>query len=336
MTNNTNTIHSMTAYTSSQSDFASFGRITCEIKSVNSRFLDLYFKLPEYLSYLEPNIRSFISNKLSRGKVDISLYIKLDPEFKANNLYNKNIKEYLDLYNNIKSISNSNKITNQDLNISEVIKYLSIQEKSNNVNSFNPIEYLDNNLKSELDKNILNLLENAISDLISQRAKEGNTLQDVLINILNNLKSDVAILEELLPQASLDLKNKFMSKLSESIKDLSNTVNSSSNSAGREANIDLGQDLEIKVAQEVAVYLNKVDISEELARLKLHIDEVECNIKNINNNTVVGRRLDFLMQELMRETNTLSAKAVNIDFRNTAINLKVYIEQMREQIQNIE
>lgn len=327
----TNNVCSMTAYASCQQDFTNFGQVSCEIKSVNSRFLDLSIRLPDYLSQLESALRKSVSQKLKRGKVELSLYIKLDQEFKAGKLYKDQISDYLNLYKYIKqAICSTDKIEVQGLAISDLIKNLT----STSQYSQNKI-ILDNlvsqDFVQELQSSIVNLVEQGLAKLLAERQREGEVLKIALLDIVKNLRDNTQKLEELLPQVSLELKNKYKQKLSDTMSELLAVP-------GVEAstNDKLASDLEIKTAQEIAVYLNKADISEELTRLKLHIDEVENILTNLSKEGLVGRRLDFLMQELMRETNTLSAKAVNIDFRNTAINLKVYIEQMREQIQNIE
>lgn len=335
----TNSICSMTAYASCQQQFTNFGQVSCEIKSVNSRFLDLSIRLPDYLSQLESALRKSVSNVIKRGKVELSLYIKLDQEFKAGKLYKDQISDYLDLYKYIKQVileSDSNSTNKSDgievqgLAISDLIKNLTstAQYSQNKIILENLVSQ---DFMQELQGSIIYLVEQGLNKLLAERQREGDVLKTVLLNIVKKLRSDTQKLEELLPQTSLELKNKYKQKLSDTMFELL-----AEPSIAASTNDKLTSDLEIKTAQEIAVYLNKADISEELARLKLHIDEVENILVNLPEEALVGRRLDFLMQELMRETNTLSAKAVNIDFRNIAINLKVYIEQMREQIQNIE
>jgi uncharacterized protein (TIGR00255 family) len=316
----TNNVCSMTAYASCQQELNDYGLLTVEVKAVNSKYLDLNIRLPEYISYCEPIIRKAISDKIKRGKIDCTVYIKLNQNYKLDNLYNEQIIDYLNLYNKIRKLSDDLDINNQGLLITDLIKFINTQ-------SFAKQPLYDSYIQEEL----IRLIATAMEQLLMHRHKEGRVLQDNLLSILDCINSDISKLEQLAPVAQQDLANKFSTKLREVTHSFIQDVhNVHTDIRGKSSG---AVDLEIKIAQEIAVYLNKSDVSEELTRLRLHADEV-AHI--LNNGGAIGRKLDFLMQELMRETNTMSAKAVNIDFRNIAINLKVYIEQMREQIQNIE
>lgn len=311
-------INSMTGYARCQQNINKIGLLSCEIKTVNSRFLDIHFKLPDYLNYFESTIRKLLTENFTRGKVDVVCAIAFDNALKSEKCYVSQVNEYLRLFQNIKQLSNNAGIVTQDLIITDLIRELYNKE------GIRQQDYclFSSDIKNDIENNLLDLINKTIINLAEQRKREGQSLQCELLRILSNLKQELGNLESLLPQSMEDLKTKFKFKIKDSLSSLVTDLDS-----------DQEHEMEIRIAQDIVAYLNKIDINEELARLKVHVGEVE-NL--INSGGVVGRRLDFLMQELTREANTLSAKSVSIDFRNMAINLKVYIEQIREQIQNIE
>lgn len=312
----------MTAYASSQEDINKLALFTCEIKAVNSRFLDINFKLPDFLNFLEPEIRKALSGNFKRGKIEVFCTVKLDQVIKLDRVYTTQIREYLALYNNIKKLAQESGAETQNLLVTDLIKDITSRESSKQQIA----SLLDDQIKKDIENNLLELINKTIINLAEQRKREGVELQAVLLDILNLFKQDLTKLEGLLPKTIEQLQSKYKLKLQDSLVYLtSNTVS--------ELNTTQEQELQLKIAQEAVAYVNKIDINEELARLKVHLCEVESVL---NHGGIVGRKLDFLMQELTREANTLSAKSVDIEFRNIAINLKVYIEQMREQIQNIE
>lgn len=308
----------MTGYANCQQNVDNMGLISCEIKTVNSRFLDINVKLPDYLNYVEPSVRRLLASNFARGKFDVVCNIKFDNLVKTEKCYSDYIKGYLTLYNNIRQLSKEMGIVTQDLIITDLIRELYNKDgvRQQDFNLFSP------NSKNDIENNLLDLINKTIINLAEQRKREGQGLQAELLKILLLIKQEIHNLEVLLPQAMSELRSKFKLKIKESLSYLVVALNA-----------DQESELEIRIAQEVTAYLNKIDINEELIRLKVHVAEVD-NL--IHTGGVLGRKLDFLMQELTREANTLSAKSVNIDFRNIAVNLKVYIEQMREQIQNIE
>lgn len=317
----TTEICSMTAYANCQQAIAGIGSIHVEAKSVNSKFLDLNIKIPDYLSSFEPAIRRLISNSIKRGKVDYSLSINFDNAYSFEHLYGAQIRNYITLHADISKQLFEAGINSQDLTIIELIKYITSQ---------NTTKQTWTKMDNAIFVDIQNVAENLTSELIEKfkidRIKEGQGLRYVLQTILKELQGNLTALEKLLPQAQEDIITKFKFKLEDIKANFINTNISTINS-------DINSDFEQRVAQEVSIYLNKIDVAEELARLKIHAEEVK---QTLDAGGVVGRKLDFLMQELMREANTLSAKSVNIEFRNYAINMKLNIEQMREQIQNIE
>lgn len=319
-------INSMTAYASSQHRLDGLGLLACEVKTVNSRFVDLYIKAPDYLTFLETKIRSLISSRISRGKVDCVISVKFDPDFKIANFYSERVSEYLSLYKNLQEQSQSVGIRTQDLSLAELLKEMSGRD-SYGVSKQQLSNVLDSAFLHDFEQSILDLINKTFDSLILQRQREGFVLKNELQTVLNSLNADISKLEEILPEAQQEYIAKFQQKFTKYAGTMLDEISQNNKELKQDS------DFEVKLAHEMAIYLNKIDISEELARLKLHATEVS-NL--ITNGGVVGRKLDFLMQELMREANTLSAKSVHIDFRNIAINLKVYIEQLREQIQNIE
>lgn len=325
-------LQSMTAYASRSVEIENLGVLNCEIKTLNSKFLDIYCKLPDYLNFLEPAIRKLLVSSLGRGKLELSLSLKLDSSYKLEHVYNSKISEYLDLYQSALKLTENSGLAVQSLSVADLISEVNRQTvKSSSKESLNNFTRIDNDLinnQEDFNNYIISCVTDTVQDLQAERRREGAELKRELLNILNNLIIEVNKLEEVLPVAQESLIESYKAKFKKYVDNVLDEVFVSSNKE-----LVNGLDIDNKLATEIAVYLNKIDINEELARLKLHTEEV---MSLINKGGLVGRKLDFLMQELMRESNTLSAKSACVDFRNIAINLKVYIEQMREQIQNIE
>ncbi|WP_419419165.1 YicC/YloC family endoribonuclease [Legionella sp. D16C41] len=286
--------YSMTAFARAQSQFDEIG-FCWEIKSVNHRYLDVSFRLPEAWRFLETELRTIIRDYVSRGKLECQLKIIKQNLTEPGLMVNENL---LDKLVNITQSLAASKLLPNDLTLSTLLAWPGIiQTAELDVEPFK--------------QSVTQLFCDSLTILQQQRATEGTALkqhiQDRLQRLQEELNKATIVIKENIPQT----RDKLLTRL----KSLQLEVDNS------------------RIEQELAIILTKLDVSEELDRLKLHCQEVN---KVLNKDDAAGRRLDFLMQELNREANTLSAKSDNIDLTKSAVEMKVLIEQMREQIQNIE
>lgn len=287
---------------SSMTGFASyeykneFGSFVWEIRSVNQRFLEQYFKLPDELRSIEGDAREILKHELERGKVECTL--KFYPNIDNNNIhFNEKLAKQL--------VANA-ELVNSFLN-----------DKSNS--SFNPIDILawpgvidsgsadDDQVKNSA----LEGFKQAIAKLKDTRVREGEKLSTILLDKLNKIEQEVAKVTEHMP----DILKWQKDKIETAFKDLNVTLDPA------------------RLEQEIILIAQRIDVAEELDRLRSHVTETNAILKK---GGACGRRLDFMMQEFNRESNTLASKSINTEITNSAIELKVLIEQMREQIQNIE
>lgn len=274
-------------------------RVTVEMKSVNHRYLDLNIKLPKKLNYLESTIRNCVSEDVFRGKVD--LYITLTEHADSNYSVSCNINMAKMYYDTISAMATELGIEN-DLKASTVARFadvMEITEKESNEEDLSPL--------------VLEALSNCIKQFVESRISEGERLEADLTAKLDELSSLVDKLEERSPKIIEEYRTKLTEKINELLGD--NKVD------------------ETRIAQEVTIYADKVCIDEEMVRLKSHVVETK-NVFKLDKE--VGRKLDFLAQELNREANTILSKSTDVEIADIGITLKTLIEKIREQIQNIE
>ena len=273
-----------------------WGTIIWEIRSVNHRYLEPSFRLPDIARELEPQLRNSLRKALSRGKVEASFSYKLE----AND-------------------NDSNIAVNDDLVTQLTTAAQQISAILDRPAAINPLDILrwpgviiEENLdREDFLKQALGLFQQTLTGLIEHRQREGAELKLLIEQRLDGITEQVAIIRKILPSILQTQKQKLRDKLSDLI-----------------AELDAD-----RLEQEMVYLAQKSDVDEELDRLATHITEVRLALKNKG---VIGRRLDFLMQELNREANTLSSKAIVVETTQAAVEIKVLIEQMREQIQNIE
>ena len=281
--------YSMTAFAQVSAD-----DISWEIRSVNQRYLDITFGMPESLRVLEAPLRAKAKSFVSRGKIDCTLRLNNDSALPALTLDEGLLTALTDLQSKIASISG----TQPTRNALDLLRWPGIiKEPEQDVDS-----------QCETAKT---LFKDAMERLISMRATEGNELQRIIEEKLQQLAVRVSEVRSAMPAILAEHQQKIRNKLAE-----------------------LSTDADpFRLEQELVLLANKSDIAEELDRLDTHITEIR---NTLTLDESIGRRLDFLMQELNRETNTLSSKALDTDTTLTTVDMKVLIEQMREQIQNIE
>lgn len=287
-------IHSMTAFSRIQKQF-DVGDFCWEIRSVNHRYLDVSFRLPESFRFLEAELESLLRDKIHRGKLECHLKYKDTSCDNRSMLINiGTINALLDLSG---KLSASHHLAN-DMTVSQVLSWPGVVEA-------NPLDM------EELSQIALELFQKSIDKLCEVRAGEGRSLKAYVEDRLQALRQEVMKSKSIMVSMSAKTKDKLLTRLHELQMDVT----------------------EARVEQEIALLLAKLDVSEELDRLETHIAEVN---RTLNAEKVTGRRLDFLMQELNREANTLSSKSDSAELTLCAVEMKVLIEQMREQIQNFE
>ncbi|MBV1910908.1 MAG: YicC family protein [Kangiellaceae bacterium] len=287
-------IKSMTAF-ARQPIEKEWGTGAWEIRSVNSRFLETNFRLPESFRYLEFKLREKLRKKLSRGKIDCTLRVEMSQGAGDDISINKSLAESL-----LKSHQSLQQIAGieQPLDLTKMMLWPGIIKKTE-VDS------------DRMEKELLGSLDQAIEQLISMRAREGTSITDMIQQRLGTIGEQVVYVREEMPIIAKWQRDKILSRFEE---------------------IKLEFE-EARIEQEMVMIAQKIDVDEELDRLDAHIGEVARLLKK---GGVVGRRLDFLMQELNREANTLGSKSISAKTTAASVELKVLIEQMREQIQNIE
>ena len=276
-----------------------------EIKSVNSKSLDLKIFLPEYLSVFENELRQIVLKKISRGSV--FLKIKLNQQTEHQNNYILNDKVLLNVFEKIENIERICDEKNIPLEPLKALDFLAIKgvwEENKNFST-----NVDDIKKIVLDK-----IEELVVSLLQTRKKEGQGLHSILSEKLSSLTELRKAAEEILPARSNHLKKNFKSTIDGIISETSK--------------LD-----ENKIEQEIAIIAIKQDITEELDRLKVHIESMQ---DLLSSSGVVGKKLDFLSQELNREVNTICSKSQYSDLTKVGIEMKTVVDQFREQIQNVE
>ncbi len=269
-----------------------------EIKTVNNKYSDITVKSPKRLSFIEDKIRKQIANKITRGKVEVSVSFFDFSNKSKNVVLNKEIaKEYI---KQLREIADEN-------NLSENISVVEIAKLPDILNS------MDSDNDEKITNETLQCLNMALDSLIDMRKAEGeNIKQDLLIRIerVKNLVDKIA-------ENSKGIVEEYVSKLEKRVKEiLKNDV------------VD-----ENRIAQEAVIYADKTSIEEELTRLNSHIVQFK---ELVNSDGPVGKKLDFMIQEMNRETNTIGSKAGSGEITKEVIDLKVELEDIREQVQNIE
>jgi len=288
-------IHSMTGFASAEHQY-DFGRLSWEIRSVNHRYLEVGFRVPEEFRVLEPEIRRILGTYLSRGKIDATLRYSPAAAVSSSSLkLNRELADrLLTLQKELQDLSGME----QEPELQSLLRWPGLVEEQ----APNP---------QPLHEAALELLTKAAKDLKDSRGREGEQMSAAICDRLAGIEQWLAQIREWLPEIREALRQKLLSRVE-----------------------DLQQPLDPgRLEQEIAFVAQKMDVDEELDRLAAHVNETQLVLKR---DDPVGRRLDFLMQEFNRESNTLSSKSVDSRTTQAAVELKVLIEQMREQVQNIE
>ena len=290
-------IKSMTGYGKASGIFE-LKEYEVEIKSVNHRYSDISIKMPRTLSYLEEEVKKEISSKIKRGKIDVFItYYNGDIEDKEIKINTPIAKVYID---ELKKLAEQEGILS-NIEVTEISKFPDVLNIKNNQN--------DETIKDEL----LEVVSKAIDNLSEMRKQEGKKISEDLLKRVNIIKGKT----EKISTLSTGLIEEYVVKLEGRIKEIL-----------KNQEID-----QARLAQEVVIYADKCSIEEEVTRLKSHMLQFE---KLLDSKEPVGKKLDFIVQEMNRETNTIGSKANSLEITNEVINVKTEIENIREQIQNIE
>ena len=287
-------ILSMTGYAAQSRDLGPVS-LHLELRSVNSRYLDLTFRVSEDLRQAEPQLRELIGARIKRGKLECRLNLQHNTAAPQDLALNSGLLAQLE---RAQAGVRERMPEAALLSVSEVLRW--------------PGMLADDGLRFEdLQPGLLELARSAIDDMVASRGREGAKLADVIRERVAHMRQLVLRAAPLIPAQVIEHQERLSARLREAV-----------------ASLD-----EERIRQEVAVFAQRVDVAEELARLATHLDEVE---RILAVGGAAGKRLDFLMQELNREANTLGSKSFSSDLSAIAVELKLAIEQMREQVQNIE
>jgi uncharacterized protein (TIGR00255 family) len=272
-----------------------WGALVCELRSVNHRFLESGFRLPDELRAAEGELRQRLAREIKRGKVDCSIsYRRAQGAETALEVDTAALERLL---TSVRDISRSLP-GNPTVNVLDVLRWPGILRA-------------ETDSGDELLKATHALFGSTVEELIAARAREGQRLRELLEQRCNGLEALVAHVRTRLPEVQARVRTRLDDRLAE-----------------LKANVD-----QERLEQELAMLLQRLDVDEELDRLAGHIVEIR---RVIDGSEPAGRRLDFLMQELNREANTLSSKSQDLETTRSAVDMKVIIEQMREQVQNVE
>jgi uncharacterized protein (TIGR00255 family) len=303
-------VYSMTGYASAQhstanqstegdSKNASAGHIGMEIRSVNSRFLDLSFKLPEELRQFEPALRDKLNAALKRGKVEVRGSVESNtssivPEpgpklLQRLNAVQDNVRAWLPLAN--------------PLSVADVLRLCAVEKADNR----------------DWSADVTQLADQVLKELLAARQREGARLATMLLGHVEQLRSLAQQAVPLIPQLVAQQRARFLERWKDALELAEGTT--------------IPEAAQDRALTEATAFAIRIDVAEEITRLSSHLDELERLIKKGGE---IGKRLDFLIQELHREANTMGSKSAALELTHISVDMKVLIEQMREQVQNIE
>jgi uncharacterized protein (TIGR00255 family) len=287
-------IFSMTGFASATRELAA-ATLNIELRSVNHRYLDLQFRLPEDLRPLEPGLRELIVARLQRGKVECRSGLNPLPTAE------KPLELNIEVLKQLRALSEKLRLawpSVPGLNAADILRWPGML-------AADPLPLDETRVVCH------EALHDVLEDFTESRAREGEKLKDVLLERVAAMEQRVATVAPRMPQIVAAYQEKLSARL-------------------REA---MATNDDERIRQEITLFANRIDVDEELSRLVTHFSEIK---RVLAAGGAVGKRLDFLMQELNREANTLGSKSVDVETTKVSLDLKLLIEQMREQIQNIE
>ena len=286
-------IYSMTAFARLEVK-KDWGDAVWEIRSVNQRYLENFFRLPEQFRGLENTLREKLRQSLTRGKIECSLRIETKKQTNAELNLNKELaNQVIQSLQWIKAQAGEGEI-----NLTDVLRYPGV------------VEAQEQDLDA-ISQDLLTAFDDLLTDFIAMRGREGEKLNDIIQQRLGAIAVEADKVRSQMPTVLQWQRERLLQRF-------------------EDAQVNLDPQ---RVEQEMILLAQRVDVAEELDRLQMHVKEIMNILKK---GGAVGRKLDFMMQELNRESNTLASKSINADITASAVELKVLIEQMREQIQNLE
>ena len=284
----------MTGYAAASRELQ-YGTLSLEVRSVNHRYLDIQFRLPDELRAVEPALRETLSAQVTRGKVECRIGFSAAPGAGKSLRINEDLLQQVGaLEQKVRKILAGA----PQVSVAEALRWPGVL-----ANEPLPLE--------ELQGACQELLAAVAADFTAARAREGAKLRQLMVDRAGAMERRIAGVVSRIPQVIKAYQEKLAARLKEA----------------------LGSGEEDRIRQEVAVFATKIDVDEELSRLAAHVAELK---RVLADGGTVGKQLDFLMQELNREANTLASKSVDLAVTQAALDLKLLIEQMREQVQNIE
>ena len=288
-------IRSMTGFSKIEMEYAA-GKFSGEAKTLNNRYLEISLKLPKIDYAYEKRLRELVKKYVRRGKADITIKWERPSEQSNTLKINENtVKQYMDIVGMLKnSYGLKGDLTIENIfNFSDIITY----EENNNIS----------------EEGLVLSFENLLKQLDEERVKEGGIIQNDMMERLEKIVSNLGEIEARHPQTIKIHEEKLKEKMME---------------VAKASSLD-----EIRVLQELAIYMERLDISEEIVRLRGHIENFKDTMNSMES---IGRKLDFIIQEMVRETNTIGSKSNDLYINERVIQIKVEIEKMREQVQNVE
>ncbi|GAB3546484.1 YicC family protein [Noviherbaspirillum agri] len=302
------TICSMTGYAVTTRESAA-GTLTVELKSVNSRFLDLQFRINDELRAVEPALREAIMSRVSRGKVECRLsFGRKTAAESAQNLNTTLLATLSKLQADVRQHFADAPV----MSVNELLRWPGVIEEQ---------EIAQDTLQADVQA----VMQEALNAFVESRSREGAALQAMLLSRIDEMEAIVARIAPLIPQAITQFQQKATERIKEAL-GLATQNNTVSPTVSHEEALE-------RIRQEVTLYGIRIDVAEELSRLSTHLSETRHILKKGGQ---VGKRLDFMMQELNREANTVGSKAAVKELSDASMAMKLLIEQMREQVQNLE
>jgi uncharacterized protein (TIGR00255 family) len=300
----------MTGYASAQCSSASgareneqksepMSRLGLEIRSVNSRFLDLTLRLPDELRSFEPALRERLTARLKRGKVEVRANLESDSQSSL-------VEPSPKLLQRLNSIQDNVKAWLPNAGVLSVADIMRLSASGTSANK-------------DWQPDVVALTDQALDSLMAARAREGARLATMLQDRITQLRTLAAQAQPLIPQLVAQQRQRFMDRWKEAM--------------GMTDGHTLPESAQDRALTEATAFAIRIDVAEELTRLASHLDELQ---RLITKGGEIGKRLDFLIQELHREANTMGSKSAALELTHISVDMKVLIEQMREQVQNIE
>ncbi|KAB7651479.1 YicC family protein [Sutterella faecalis] len=281
------------------------GTVTAECRSVNSRFLDLTLRLDDALRFTEPAVRERLQKRLTRGKVELRLNLTADASALPASVNEEALRRVLALQETILKLDPQA----QELSVAEILELPGIAAA----------ETPD---RDKLLQEVLAIVDRTLDEFIAAREREGAALAQVLSGYCDKMSAVVKDVRGAMPQIISQLEGRLTERLTDALAD-----------ALKEKSTLTKEEVTDRIRQEVTMYAIKMDVDEEMNRLDTHLAEVK---RLLAQGGAVGRKLDFMAQEMNREANTLGSKAAAIEMTQASLALKITIDQMREQIQNLE